>query len=112
MKWLCTALLGLLVGDIPGKCDADDGKGYIIVSQNLFPKQVGEFLGYFIMTIGGSNASETYIPDVELTSIDPMSMPVPDCLTKLSGLGITRHAGGLDYSGKFVTSQRSTQFYP
>ena len=54
------------------------------------------------MTIGGSNASETYIPDVELTSIDPMSMPVPDCLTKLSGLGITRHAGGVDYSRKFV----------
>ena len=54
------------------------------------------------MTIGGSNASETYIPDVELSSIDPMSMPVPDCLTKLSGLGITRHAGGVDYSRKFV----------
>ena len=57
------------------------------------------------MTIGGSNASETYIPDVELTSIDPMSMPVPDCLTKLSGLGITRHAGGIDYSRKFSLSQ-------
>ena len=58
------------------------------------------------MSIGGSNASETYIPDVELTSIDPISLPVPDCLTKLSGLGITRHAGGIDYSRKFATIQR------
>ena len=54
------------------------------------------------MTIGGSNASETYIDDVELISLDSMSYPVPDCLTKLSGLAVTRAAGALDYSGKVV----------
>ena len=54
------------------------------------------------MTIGGSNASETYIDDVELTSVDPMSFPVPECLTKLSGLAVTRAAGALDYSGKLA----------
>ena len=47
------------------------------------------------MTIGGSNASETYIPDVELSSDDPVLYPVPDCLTNLSGLAVTRAAGGL-----------------
>ena len=52
------------------------------------------------MTIGGSNASETYIGDVELTSLDPTSFPVPDCLTNLSGLAITRAAGALDSFSK------------
>ena len=54
------------------------------------------------MTIGGSNASETYIDDVELTSLDLVSFPVPECLSKLSGLAVTRAAGALDYSGKVV----------
>ena len=54
-----------------------------------------------IMVIGGfSNGS--YLDDVELVSIDPISHPVPDCLSQLNPLPELTggSAGALDYLGK------------
>ena len=54
------------------------------------------------MTVGGSDAFDTYINDVELSSLDPQSSPVPDCLQNLSGLPVTRVAGAaVDYTRRF-----------
>ena len=64
------------------------------------------------MTIGGSNASETYIDDVELTSLDLVSFPVPECLSKLSGLAVTRAAGGLNYARKLSLILPHSWRYP
>ena len=42
-----------------------------------------------------------YLDDVELISLDPITNPVPDCLTKLNKLptSLSDLAGALDYSG-------------
>ena len=52
------------------------------------------------MVIGGYNGSQ--LDDVELVSLDPISQPVPECLTELNPLPVTvcSAAGGLDYSGE------------
>ena len=52
------------------------------------------------MVIGGYNGSQ--LDDVELVSLDPISQPVPECLTELNPLPVTVYeaAGGLDYSGE------------
>ena len=50
------------------------------------------------MVIGGYNG--TYLYDVELTSLDPIFNPLPDCLTQLNNFPIPYgSAGALDYSG-------------
>ena len=53
------------------------------------------------MAIGGDNIA---MFDVELLSLDPISRPVPDCLTYLNPLPqwITGAAGALDYSGESI----------
>ena len=59
------------------------------------------------MVIGGDFNSY----NVELVSLDPISHPVPDCLTELNPIadGITESAGALDYSGKLLCSDCFTQ---
>ena len=64
------------------------------------------------MTIGGLESfSGTGISDVELTSLDPDSSQIPECLSNLTPLPIqlSFHAGGLDYNSKPVFSSISKQ---
>ena len=53
-----------------------------------------------MMVIGGDDGRK--LDDVELVSLDPISQPVPECLTELNPLPVTVYeaAGGLDYSGE------------
>ena len=63
----------------------------------------------YIMTIGGfvggGGGTESYLDDVELTSLDPEMFPVPECLENLNSLPVKvdSHAGALDYSREFCT---------
>ena len=60
-------------------------------------------LGYYIMTIGGTGPSGTgYLDDVELTSLEPDSSPIPECLSDLNPFPIelALSAGALEYSSK------------
>ena len=52
------------------------------------------------MAIGGFGGLGFALDDVELVSLDPISQPVPDCLTELNPLPEETDyaAGALDYS--------------
>ena len=54
------------------------------------------------MTIGGSDGH--YLDDVELTSLNPELLPVPECLENLNSFPfeVAGHAGALDYSREFL----------
>ena len=68
-------------------------------------KNISFLLGYYIMTIGGTGSGGAgYLDDVELTTLDPDSSPVPECLSNLSPLPIklANTAGALAYPGKSV----------
>lgn len=58
------------------------------------------------MTIGGTGSGGAgYLDDVELTSLDPDSSPVPDCLSSLSPLPmkLAGSAGALEHSSKLTS---------
>jgi len=63
--------------------------------------EVEEEEGIFVIVVGGSNFDDGYLYDVELVSLDPITSPVPDCLTQLNPFPIPSYgsAGANDYLG-------------
>jgi len=57
--------------------------------------------------VGGYNNNNSYIENVEIVSLDPISSPVPDCLTELNQFPVYSYgsAGALDYSGNGIQSR-------